>query len=235
MNIVDIAILVILGVSVIYGLYRGFLRTILSLACCLISVFVAFSFSPKLAAYVRGNQGISDTLATYTDPNARVGDYDLANTAVNQLSGTTIDQILDNAALPSAISDILKNNLNHQVFSSLGLNTVNDYVSLTVVEVAVNILCFIVCFALCYLVLSLLMNLIHHVFKMPILKQFDWLAGGIFGLIRGAMTLYVIFLVLPLISTVIPLDAFNQILSESTLAPIFQSDGFFASVISGKL
>lgn len=235
MNIVDIAILVILGVSVIYGLYRGFLRTILSLACCLISVFVAFSFSPKLAAYVSGNQGISDTLATYTDAIVRVGDHDLANTAVNQLSGTTIEQILDNAALPTAISDILKNNLNHQVFSSLGLNTVNDYVSQTVVAVAVNILCFIVCFALCYLVLSLLMNLIHHVFKMPILKQFDWLVGGIFGLIRGAMTLYVIFLVLPLISTVIPLDAFNQILSESTLAPIFQSDGFFASVISGKL
>ena len=147
MNIVDIVILVVLGVSVIYGLYRGFLRTILSLACCLISVFVAFSFSPKLAAYISGNQGLSSTLATYTDAISRVGDYDLASTPVDQLSPGIIEQILDNAALPSAISDILKNNLNHQAFDNTGLNTVNDYVSNTVVAVAVNILSFIICFA----------------------------------------------------------------------------------------
>ena len=235
MNIIDIGILVILAISVIYGLYRGFLRTILSLACCLISVFVAFSFSPKLAAYVSGNQGISSTLATYTDAISRVGDHDLAITPVNQLSQGTIAQILDNAALPTAISDILKNNLDHRIFENTGLTTVNDYVSNTVVAVAVNVLCFIVCFALCYLLLSLIMNLIHHVFKMPILKQLDWLAGGAFGLVRGAMLLYVIFLLLPLISTVIPLESFTQLISESNLAPIFQSDGFFASVISGKL
>lgn len=235
MNIVDIAILVVLGVSVVYGLYRGFLRTILSLACCLLSIFLAFTFSPKLAALVSGNQGVSSTLATYTDAIARVGDYDLAISSVDQLSTETIQQILDNASLPTAISDILKNNLDHRVFANTGLITVNDYVSNTVVAVAVNILSFIFCFAISYLVLSLLINLIHHVFKLPILKQFDWLAGGIFGLVRGALTLYVIFLIIPLISTVIPLDSFNTILSESTLAPIFQSNGFFSTVISGKL
>jgi len=235
MNIIDIVILVVLAISVVYGLYRGFLRTILSLACCLISVFVAFSLSPKLAAYVSSNPGISSMLATYTDAGVQVGDYDLAKTPVNQLSQGTISQILDNAALPQAISDILKNNLDHQVFTNTGLTTVNEYVSNTVVAVAVNILCFIACFALCYLILSLLMNLIHHVFKMPILKQLDWLAGGAFGLVRGAMMLYVIFLLIPLISTIIPLDSFKQLISESNLAPIFQSDGFFASVISGKL
>lgn len=235
MNIVDIVILVILGVSVIYGLYRGFMHTVLSVACCLISVFVAFAFSPKLAAIVSGNQGISSTLATYTDAVARVGDYDLATTPVQHLSDHTVQQILDNVALPSPIADILKNNLSHQVFANTGLNTVNDYVSNTVVAVAINILCFIVCYAVCYLLLSLLVNLIHHVFKLPLLKQLDWLAGGIFGLLRGAMALYVIFLLIPLLSTVIPLDSFNGLLAESTLAPIFQSDGFFASVIAGKL
>ena len=66
MNVIDIVILVILGASLIYGLYRGFIHTILSVACCLLSVFLAFSYGPKLAQVVSGNQGVSSTLATYT-------------------------------------------------------------------------------------------------------------------------------------------------------------------------
>ena len=80
-----------------------------------------------------------------------------------------------------------------------------------------------------------MVSLIAHVFKLPLLKQLDWLAGGAFGLARGALILYVIFLLIPILSTIIPLDNFNELLAQSTLAPIFQSDGFFARMVSGKL
>ena len=235
MNIIDIVILVILGVSVVYGLYRGFMHTVLSVACCLISVFLAFSFGPKLSAWVSGSQGVSSTLATYTDAVSRVGDYDLASTQVSQLTDGTISQILENVSLPQQISTILENNLRNHVFSTVGLFTVNDYVSNTIVAVAIHAICYLVCFAISYLVLSVLVSLIHHVFKLPLLKHLDWLAGGAFGLARGAMILFVIFLLIPLLSTIIPLDAFNELLEQSTLSPIFNSNGFFASVIAGKL
>lgn len=235
MNIIDIAILIILAVSVVYGLYRGFVHTILSLACCLISIFVAFLYGPRLSAYVSGSQGLSSTLATYTDAVARVGDYSLASTPVNQLSDQVIQKVLDSVTLPPSIASILEGNLKGQVFSGAGLSTVNDYVSNTVVAVAIQILCFIACFALCYLVLSVIVSLIQHVFKLPLLKQLDWLAGGAFGLVRGSLVLYVIFLVIPILSTIIPMEAFNDLLAQSTLAPIFSSDGFFARVISGRL
>ena len=235
MNIVDIVILVIIAASVVYGLYRGFMHTVLSVACCLISVFVAFTYGPKLSAYVSGSQGVTSTLATYTDAVARVGDYSLASTPVNQLSDGIVQRVLESVALPKPIASILEANLKTQSFQGTGLNTVNDYVSNTVVGIALNVICFIACFALCYLVLSILVSLIHHVFKLPLLKQLDWLAGGAFGLARGALLVYVVFLIIPILSTIIPLDAFNDMLAQSTLAPIFQSDGFFAKVISGKL
>ncbi len=233
MNVIDIVILVILGASLIYGLYRGFIHTILSVACCLLSVFLAFSYGPKLAQVVSGNQGVSSTLATYTDAVTRVGDFSLANTPVSQLTDGMVEQVLQSVSLPDPIASILRNNLKSQSFSGTGLTTVNQYVSNTVVAVAVNILCYIVCFAVSYLVLSLVLSLVQAVFKLPLLKQLDWLAGGAFGLIRGALLLYVIFLLIPILSTVIPLDAFNDLLAQSTLAPIFQSNGFFGSVISG--
>lgn len=235
MNIIDIVIIAIIAASVIYGLYRGFVQTLLSVACCLISIVVAFAYGPKVADLVSSNQGVSSTLATYTDAVTRVGDYSLASTPVNQLSDGVIQQVLDSVALPESIASILRGNLKNQSFDGTGLNTVNDYVSNTVVAVAVNILSFIAVYAACYLVLSILVSLIKHVFELPLLKQMDWLAGGVFGLIRGGLVLYVIFLVIPILSTIIPLDTFNDHLAQSTLAPIFQSDGFFAQAIAGKI
>ena len=101
--------------------------------------------------------------------------------------------------------------------------------------VAVSILSFIAVYAACYLALSIIVSLIKHVFELPLLKQMDWLAGGVFGLARGALLLYVVFLVIPILSTIIPMEDFNDMQAQSTLAPIFQSDGFFAQVIAGKI
>lgn len=231
MNVIDIVILVILAASVILGLYKGFLHTILSVGCCLLSILIAFSFGPRLADIVSGNQSISSSLATFTDAVARVGDYDLASTDVSQMDDSLISRVLDSVNLPDSIESVLRGNLETRNYQNAGLSTVNDYVSNTVVAVALDILCFIAAFALSYLVLSLVVSLIQHVFKLPLLKQLDWLAGGAFGLIRGAVVLYVIFLAIPILSTVIPLDAFNDLIEKSTLAGIFQSDGLFAQVI----
>ena len=234
-NIIDIAIIVILGASLVYGLYRGFVHTLLSVACCLISVVLAFAFGPKLAGLVSNSEGMSSTLATYTDALARVGDYNLASLPVDQLPVDRIDQILSSVSLPEPIANILSSNLKGKVFQNSGLTTVNDYVSNTVVGVAVSILCFIAVYAVSYMVLSVLAGLIDAVFKLPLLKHLDWLAGGVFGLLRGGLILYVIFLIIPILSTVIPLDSFNELMAQSTLAPIFQSSGLFVRVISGKL
>ncbi len=232
MNIIDIVILAVLGISVVYGFYRGFLHTLLSVACCLLSVLIAMSFAPQLAHALRGNQGVSSTLATYTDAVARVGDYDLASTDVASLTPDIITRVLQSVSLPEEISGILQNNLENKSFLGSGLNTVNDYVSSTVVAVAIDAICYILVFIVAYLLLSIVVSLIQHVFKLPILKQLDWLAGGAFGLLRGGMVLYVLFLILPIVRTIIPLNDFDMLLNASRLAGIFSNEGFFASIIA---
>ncbi len=235
MNIIDIVILALLGISVIYGFYRGFLHTLLSVACCLLSVLIAMSFAPSLARALRGNQGVSTTLATYTDAVARVGDYDLAATDVSGITPDIIARVLSSVELPKEISDILQSNLQNKSFLGTGLNTVNDYVSSTVVAVAIDAICYILVFIAAYLILSVVVSLIQHVFRLPILKQLDWLAGGAFGLLRGAMVLYVLFLLLPVARTVIPMNDFDALLQASRLAGIFSNEGFFAGIIAAMV
>ena len=55
MNIVDYVIIGIIGISVLFGLYRGFIASVLNMGCGLMSFLASFWVSPKLAAAVQSN------------------------------------------------------------------------------------------------------------------------------------------------------------------------------------
>ena len=57
--------------------------------------------------------------------------------------------------------------------------------------------------------------------------------GGVYGLLRGVITLYVLFLLVPVIRTIIPVDLLTRYLGQSALSAIFTSDGFFARIVTG--
>ena len=72
MNIIDILILVVLGVSVIFGMHRGFISGVLSLAALIGAAALSFLFSGDLAAWLNGNETLVETLMYYTDAGSRV-------------------------------------------------------------------------------------------------------------------------------------------------------------------
>ena len=94
MNVVDIVILAILGLSVLVGLYRGFISSVASMGGCLLSLGFSFWLSPKLAAAIQSNPDILRTLASYTDAATKLGDQALAGSSVTTLteSGMEIAQ-----------------------------------------------------------------------------------------------------------------------------------------------
>jgi uncharacterized membrane protein required for colicin V production len=235
MNILDLAILALLAVSVIWGIYRGFIQTALNILGGLGSLLLAGIFGPRLAQTLYGNRGVTDMIATFTDSLIRVHDSGVASTNVAGIGKSTIDTVLTSVKLPAPLDAILRENLTSQAFASAGSGTVNDYVSATIATAAIQILCFLVCFAVFYLVLSILVSLLQHVFHFPLLKQLDWLAGGLFGLGRGVLIVCLLFLLVPLIRTVIPLKELDALISSSTLAGIFSSSGFFRQVAGGLL
>lgn len=75
MNIVDYVIIGIIGISVLFGLYRGFIASVLNMGCGLMSFLASFWVSPKLAAAVQSNQSFLNMLLHYTDASSRIGSY----------------------------------------------------------------------------------------------------------------------------------------------------------------
>jgi uncharacterized membrane protein required for colicin V production len=142
-----------------------------------------------------------------------------------------LDNVLAIVRLPAPIEAALRNNILTQAFQGQGLATINDYVSHTLVQAAVGVLSFLLCAAAAYIAWSLIVSLVRHVFEFPILRQLDWLAGGVFGFARGVVLCYLLVLLIPLIQTVVPDDSFLASVETSSVAGLFRSDGFFARII----
>ena len=134
MNIIDIIILGILGISVLVGLYRGFVASVASLGSCVLSLGLSFWLNPKLVEWVQSNPEWIRTLMSYTDAGTRIGDQTLAQTSVATLTSGGIAEILSKVNLPAPLSSLLQSNLQNQVFQASGLSQVGDYVTQTIVS-----------------------------------------------------------------------------------------------------
>ena len=236
MNIVDYVIIGVVGVSVLYGLYRGFVASVLSMGGGLISFLSAFALYPKLAALIQNNEELQRTLLHYTDASSRIGDLELALTNVVNLGREGIAQVLSNVQLPAPLDSILQVNLENLVYGTQGAtSTVSDYVSQTILQSSINIICFIVCFAGVFIAFSLASNLIRAIFRFPVLKQADALAGGVFGLLRGVLLCLIVFTLIPMVQTMVPLDIITELLEESQLAPIFMNGNLITAIMNKQL
>lgn len=227
MNIVDYVIIGVVVISVIYGIYRGFVASILSVACFLLSLFLAFTFGPRLSTALRGNEGIRNLITTYTDGVAPVKDNAIAGQNVETLDDSLIGRIMDSVKLPDEIKQIVYTCLNDKVFAGTGVSTVKDYMEGTLAGVIINVLSYIVCFFVCILLCGIIGSVIRHIFDLPVLKQLDGLAGAVLGLARGVLIVYVLFLLIPIISTLSPVEGLEQLVDESKMGHFFRSGAFF--------
>ena len=233
MNIVDIVIIAILGLSVLVGLYRGFISSVASMGGCLLSLGLSFWLSPKVATAIQSNPEILKTLMSYTDAATKIGDQTLASTSVTSLTQNTITDILNKVSLPAPLSTLLQSNLENKVFGTAA--DVGSYVSQTIVGAILNVICFILCFVVLLIVLHFVLNFLKVVFKFPVLKQLNSIAGGALGLLRGVLLCFVAFALLPLIQTMVPVTGINELVTQSALAPLFNSGNLILAIMNGKL
>ena len=237
MNAIDYGIVALILIFTLFGFYRGFMQSLLNLGGCLLSFAASFWLFPKVSDAISSNTEIVRMLSGYTDSGSVLGDLDLSSLAVNTLSASNISAIVDKANLPDPIGKLLQANLTEKAFSPLGdlATNVGDYVNQTILSVSINVLSFIACFVLCFLVITIVINLLKSVFKFPLLKQLDWLAGGAFGFVIGCTLCFVIFTAMPVFQSLIPLDNFQQLVEQSALADIFQNGNLVVSIMNRKL
>ena len=135
-------------------------------------------------------------------------------------------QVLSQAKLPAAFETAFVNALS----SAPAGMTLSSLLSNTIVSVTLSILSFLICFLLAYIVMTLLIHLICYVFELPVLRHLDALAGGLFGLVRGALLVFIFFALVPIVLAVAPIEQLQTLIDGSRLAPMFDS-GIILSIL----
>ncbi len=224
MNILDILILVVLGLSVVAGMYKGFLSSALSTLAFCGSWFAAFKFYDRVAAFVSGNNAIMESLRSVLDAEEMFSTSALATMKVAEATDAQLAQAASEINIP-LIGDMFRNNLVGRVFSNLNLSTVTEYLTETLLNAFLNVAAFILVFIAAYFVATLIVNLLNSVFRFPQLRHLDWLLGGVLGAVRGIVILMLVFAVLPSVLNTLEklgVTTVQALVDESQFAPYFQ-------------
>ncbi len=234
MNALDIGIIVVIGASVIFGLFRGFIPSVTNTGGALISFIGAFWLRRPVGRFLQDTFGLRQMLETYTDSmiHTEYAAKTVAEIGTEQMPGV-VRQALSGLNLPAPIAEFIENNLLNGALDAG--KTVQAYVSEGLVNACMGIISFVATFLLLYIAFSIVGFILRAIVKLPVLKQADTLAGGIFGLLRGIVFVLIIFTLMPVAQSLIPGDTVQTLVDGSSLAGIFSSGGLVQSVIRGTL
>lgn len=232
MNMIDIVILLLFAFFLLAGWYRGFLNTILSLGSYVFSTGFAFLFRGLLAGWIKGNDALYTMVLYYTEGAEFIHNTELARTNISAISAEQLNGIMEQANLPIPIGTRITENIAKEVFAKDGITTLGDYFNQTMVNVFVNIVCVLLLFIIIRLVLAFVIHLVDYARKgLPVLHTADGLLGAGFGLIRGFLEIYVVFLIIPIILIVLP--RVGSYLADSFFGNFFYNSNFLLRFIPG--
>lgn len=237
MNIIDLIIIAILAFSLISGMHKGFITSTLALlGFCgsWVGAYATYGYlvnaveqNESLLSFLRGLVSAADLFKTKT----------LADMEVAVASAADINQAIGEVGIPM-INNLFRSNVSGQVFANDGLTKMSEYLTQTLLSSALNIVSFIAMFAIIYAAVLLLVNLLNNVFRFPILRHVDWLLGGAFGLVRGAVVVMLIFAVVPTLSSALEsmdIHLLSDMIGQSKLGSMLQSNNIVANALNSLI
>ncbi len=234
MNLVDLGVIIVLALGFVLGWYKGFLVTVLNLCSYVISWVVAFFAYPHLASHIQQTD-FGSTLLYYTAGAEKLSDMSVANVPVQDIGFERIKEILSTSEIPKAVENMILDNIQNGAFSSMGISTLSDYFNQTLINLTLSLVSFLIIFFAVKLVCLFVIGLVDYVVKLPVLKQCDKLIGGAVGVLLSVVFVWVIFSIVPIFMSVLPLEDFNTLIQESFLGKLFFDGNVIFNVLKSVL
>ena len=231
MNLIDVAIIAIIGLSIAYGMYSGLLSSVINIAGLVLAWGCAFFMYSSLSEWIIENTDLLQQIVHYTEGASNIKSLETARMVVSAVPESFIAQAVADAGFPWPFNNMLMENIAGQVYAAQGLLTFEDYFNYTLAYAALNIISFLIILLTVYALFSIINVMLSYVMKLPVLRQFDSLLGGGFGLIRGIFIVFVLFMLVPVVLAVVPVTLVQEMINESRLASFFYEGNFILSAI----
>lgn len=204
--LVDIAVGIILIISIVMGYSRGFARTFLHIAGWILSIVLAFVFYPKVTEILMRKTSVYDTIHSILYAHFSSGSESTTQYTLSQLPtalGDTIQGIIDGAA--GALADALTDGVTQLLFNILGF---------LLIAVGVRLL---------FLLISLLFSKNNND---GITGFVDGILGALAGAAKGMIVVYIVLAFLvpmlgltdnPVLQDALASSVFSQYLYDNNL------------------
>lgn len=232
MNLLDGIILIFILVFTLSGVYRGFLPSMINLGGFFLSWLISFFTYPLLSNSLI-NTPFFSSLTYYIEGAEKIGNVELAKTAISEISPAELTDIMATAKVPPPFDTAIVNNINNEAFADLGVTNLGDYFNISMNNVIINIMSILIIFVGLSIIFTVLTNAFGYAWKLPQLRHFDHLLGGAIGLLRGFFTMYMVFTIVPIALTLLPISIVTDTVNSSVMCDIFYNGSIILKFISG--
>lgn len=235
MILFDLAIFVLFVLFAIVGYHKGFFKALLNVATFFVSLLGAWWLHPQLSQTVKASGKVIPVIINYSESADMLGTVESFRAAATELAPETLNDMVAKANLPHPLSGLLLENVKNAAFAPDGLITLGDYLSMTIANMAINIVSFVIIFLCFYIVFNLIVSLVDYVFKLPVLKIFNSASGALLGFIQGFLVMFIVFSLLPVVLAFLPFPEISGIIEQSQMGKFYYHSNFIIDMIKGVI
>lgn len=215
--IVDLILIAVLAMFVIIGYKKGLTGSLLKLISFAVAVVLAFLLYKPVASAIIKNTNIDETMKTsiISTFNKEENKEELKE---NEKSGIESSIIKD-------ISKEIENATNE------AKNTIIEKSASDITTTIINIGSAIVVYLAARLILVIINFFIKGVTQLPLIKQVDKVGGIAYGLLEGAVIIYVILGIISFINIMWPTNMVAQAINKSTIGSILYENNIILNLL----
>lgn len=224
MNAAVFAVIIILALSALMGIKRGFIKTVFMLFSTIAAILLTVLLSPYVSKMMQNNDRILNYVMERVEQGIDFGDEE-----------TQEDSFIEGLGLPSFLEKALVENNNSDIYDTLEVERENikHYVSLYVAIIIIKAIAFILTFIVLLLLLGLLCRVLDIVAKLPVLHGINKLLGCAAGIVQGIVIIWLLCVFLTAISgTALGRDIFEMIDESRFLTYIYDNNLIITFVTS---
>lgn len=227
MNWLTIIVIIILGVSMVGGYRKGFVRLVVSFASVLLTLIIVTAITPYIGEAIKTQTGLYDMIQESCVKGLKSSGQE--NTQIKE------ETLLESEKLPDVVKYALAAGGNEYTGNILEGIGAYDYIGDFVANMVIHIIAFIVAFLVITIIFRVTILSLGFVNKIPVINGINKVAGGLVGLLQGLIVIWIGFLVIFLCSgTSLGKDLIAQI-NQSIILNFFYDNNLLLQLITSFL
>lgn len=196
----EIAVAVYLTGMMLYGHYKGFIRTAVSVAALFITFAAVHAALPRVTDWLKQETPVYEAMKNGMEKAVGL-DETLKLTAPDGADGKADERmVIEELKLPEQLKKLLIENNNGEVYRLMGVDLFVDYIGGYLADTIIRIFVFVLLFLIIFILLQVLVVWLDLIAKLPILSGLNKIAGAALGLAEGMIFVWIACLVFTLMS-----------------------------------